>query len=96
MKMKKMTAARLRRRLPKLAGWTVKDGKLHREYKFADFPHAFGVHGDGGSGDREDGSSSGVVERLQPGDGGFDDARRGRDHAEGFRSGDAEAAKGAL
>lgn len=41
-------------RLPKLSdeeinqalkarkGWSVKDGKLHREYKFADFVHAFG------------------------------------------------------
>jgi 4a-hydroxytetrahydrobiopterin dehydratase len=23
-------------------GWTVKDGKLHREFKFPDFAHAFG------------------------------------------------------
>jgi 4a-hydroxytetrahydrobiopterin dehydratase len=29
-------------RLAKLAGWTVSQGKLHREYKFADFAHAFG------------------------------------------------------
>lgn len=41
-------------RLPKLSdeeinqalkarkGWSVKDGKLHNEYKFADFVHAFG------------------------------------------------------
>lgn len=41
-------------RLPKLSdeeidqalkarkGWGVKDGKLHKEYKFADFVHAFG------------------------------------------------------
>ena len=26
--------------LPKLTGWTLKDGKLHREYKFPDFKHA--------------------------------------------------------
>jgi len=26
-----------------LPGWTLKDGKLHREYKFADFAHAFGM-----------------------------------------------------
>jgi 4a-hydroxytetrahydrobiopterin dehydratase len=26
-----------------MAGWSVKDGKLHREYKFADFPHAIGL-----------------------------------------------------
>jgi 4a-hydroxytetrahydrobiopterin dehydratase len=25
-----------------LPGWSVKDGKLHREYKFSDFPHAIG------------------------------------------------------
>jgi 4a-hydroxytetrahydrobiopterin dehydratase len=25
-----------------LPGWTLKDAKLHREYHFADFPHAFG------------------------------------------------------
>ena len=25
-----------------LTGWTVQNGKLHREYKFADFTHAFG------------------------------------------------------
>jgi 4a-hydroxytetrahydrobiopterin dehydratase len=25
-----------------LDGWTVVDGKLHREYKFPDFIHAFG------------------------------------------------------
>ena len=25
-----------------LPDWSVKNGKLHREYKFADFPHAMG------------------------------------------------------
>jgi len=30
------------RRLAEVAGWTVHDGKLHREYKFADFVEAFG------------------------------------------------------
>jgi 4a-hydroxytetrahydrobiopterin dehydratase len=29
-------------RLAELPGWTVQDGKLHREYKFADFVEAFG------------------------------------------------------
>ncbi|HLX62791.1 MAG TPA: 4a-hydroxytetrahydrobiopterin dehydratase [Planctomycetota bacterium] len=29
-------------RLPKLGGWTYIHGKLHREYQFADFVHAFG------------------------------------------------------
>lgn len=28
-------------RLASLPGWTLKDGKLHREYKFADFVTAF-------------------------------------------------------
>jgi len=25
-----------------LSGWTIRDGKLHREYRFADFVNAFG------------------------------------------------------
>ncbi len=28
--------------LKELPGWSVVDGKLHRELKFADFPHALG------------------------------------------------------
>jgi 4a-hydroxytetrahydrobiopterin dehydratase len=28
--------------LSKLPGWSVQNGKLHREYKFPDFTHAFG------------------------------------------------------
>lgn len=28
--------------LAELSGWTIKEGKLRREYKFADFAHAFG------------------------------------------------------
>ena len=36
----KMTDAEVAAALPKLAGWTLKDGKLHREYKFADFKQA--------------------------------------------------------
>ena len=40
MKMKKMTAAQIAVALPKLAGWKVKAGKLHREYKFPDFKRA--------------------------------------------------------
>ena len=39
-KMKKAEVAVLLKKLP---GWAVKSGKLHREYKFADFPHAFGM-----------------------------------------------------
>jgi 4a-hydroxytetrahydrobiopterin dehydratase len=40
MKVKKMTAAQIAAALPKLDGWKVKAGKLHREYKFPDFKHA--------------------------------------------------------
>ena len=28
--------------LANLPGWRIESGKLHREYKFADFVHAFG------------------------------------------------------
>jgi 4a-hydroxytetrahydrobiopterin dehydratase len=38
--MKKMTDAEISAALPKLAGWTLKAGKLHREYKFPDFERA--------------------------------------------------------
>ncbi len=37
---KKMTGAEIKAALPKLAGWKVKAGKLHREYVFPDFKHA--------------------------------------------------------
>lgn len=40
--MKKLTAVQLRAGLAKLPDWTVAEGKLHREYKFPDFTHAFG------------------------------------------------------
>ncbi len=40
--MKKLTDSEISAALAGLAGWSVKDAKLHREYKFADFPHAFG------------------------------------------------------
>jgi pterin-4a-carbinolamine dehydratase len=29
--------------LPKLPGWELEGGKLHREYPFADFLAAFGI-----------------------------------------------------
>lgn len=29
-------------RLPHLAGWTLREGKLHKAFKFADFAEAFG------------------------------------------------------
>lgn len=40
--MKKLNAAGLATAVKRLDGWAVKAGKLHREYKFPDFPHAFG------------------------------------------------------
>ena len=40
--MKKMTDADIAQAVKQVPGWTVDGGKLHREYKFADFPHAFG------------------------------------------------------
>ena len=40
--MKKLTDPEISSATAQLAGWSVKEGKLHREYKFADFPHAFG------------------------------------------------------
>ncbi len=30
------------KRLTEVAGWVLQDGKLHREYRFADFVEAFG------------------------------------------------------
>jgi 4a-hydroxytetrahydrobiopterin dehydratase len=38
----KLTESELRTALDALPGWTVAAGKLHREYKFPDFIHAFG------------------------------------------------------
>jgi 4a-hydroxytetrahydrobiopterin dehydratase len=38
----KLTDTEIQHALLALAGWTVKDAKLHREYKFADFAHAIG------------------------------------------------------
>jgi 4a-hydroxytetrahydrobiopterin dehydratase len=39
-KLKKAEIAVLLKKLP---AWAVKGGKLHREYKFPDFAHAFGM-----------------------------------------------------
>ena len=39
LKMKRADVAAMVKQLP---GWSVQGGKLHREYKFADFIHAFG------------------------------------------------------
>ncbi len=40
--MKKLSDAEISSGLAGLPGWRVKDAKLHREYKFPDFSHAFG------------------------------------------------------
>ena len=40
--MKKLTKTELRQALTTLPGWDVKEGKLHRDYQFPDFVHAFG------------------------------------------------------
>ena len=40
--MSKLTQKELRSSLTGLRGWKLVKGKLHREYKFADFVHAFG------------------------------------------------------
>lgn len=41
--MKKLDDAEVQKMVHDLSGWSVQAGKLHREYKFADFPHAFGM-----------------------------------------------------
>jgi 4a-hydroxytetrahydrobiopterin dehydratase len=38
----KLDANEVTKRLAQLTGWTVHSGKLHCEYKFADFAEAFG------------------------------------------------------
>ena len=38
----RLTSAEIDAALANLPGWRVEGGKLHREYKFADFIHAFG------------------------------------------------------
>jgi 4a-hydroxytetrahydrobiopterin dehydratase len=40
--MRKFSDPELQAALAGLKGWAVVDGKLHKEYKFADFIHAFG------------------------------------------------------
>src|SRR5262249_40520943 len=42
MKTSKLTEAELNSALAALPGWTIQNGKLHRDYQFADFVHAFG------------------------------------------------------
>jgi len=38
----KLDTDEVTRRLAALAGWSLADGKLHRDYRFADFVEAFG------------------------------------------------------
>ncbi|MFN0165003.1 MAG: 4a-hydroxytetrahydrobiopterin dehydratase [Bryobacteraceae bacterium] len=38
----KLTEIEIQQALSQLDGWSVLDAKLHREYKFPDFIHAFG------------------------------------------------------
>lgn len=38
----KLSDPEIQEKLSQLPGWTVVHGKLHREYKFKDFVHAFG------------------------------------------------------
>ena len=40
--MKKLADSEVEAALGALPGWSVVQGKLHKEYKFADFIHAFG------------------------------------------------------
>jgi len=40
--MQKFSGPELEAALSSLTGWAVVEGKLHKEYKFADFIHAFG------------------------------------------------------
>ena len=40
--MKKLTESEIYAAVETLPAWSVVNGKLHREYKFADFPHAVG------------------------------------------------------
>lgn len=40
--MPKLDAAAIESALAHLPGWSLSNGKLHREYKFPDFVHAFG------------------------------------------------------
>ncbi|NRA07514.1 MAG: 4a-hydroxytetrahydrobiopterin dehydratase [Myxococcales bacterium] len=38
----RLSEAEIAAALPTLAGWEVREGKLHREYRFANFVRAFG------------------------------------------------------
>ena len=49
------------------AGWTESDGALHREWTFASFNEAWGLHEQGGSARRTPRSSSGLEQCLEQG-----------------------------
>jgi len=38
----KLSEEQLSAAMAELSGWSVKDGKLHKDYRFPDFVHAFG------------------------------------------------------
>ncbi|HLJ51064.1 MAG TPA: 4a-hydroxytetrahydrobiopterin dehydratase [Bryobacteraceae bacterium] len=40
--MQKLSESELKAALEAMPEWRIEDGKLHREYKFPDFIHAFG------------------------------------------------------
>ena len=40
--MSKLTETEIQAALGSLPGWSMANGKLHREYRFPDFVHAFG------------------------------------------------------
>jgi 4a-hydroxytetrahydrobiopterin dehydratase len=40
--MRRFSGPELKEALASLNGWSVVEGKLHKEYKFTDFIHAFG------------------------------------------------------
>jgi 4a-hydroxytetrahydrobiopterin dehydratase len=42
MRLSKLSDEEVRQAIQNLPGWQLINGKLHREYKFADFTHAFG------------------------------------------------------
>ncbi len=42
MTLKKLSSDEIDSKLRETSGWALQDGKLHREFKFADFVEAFG------------------------------------------------------
>jgi pterin-4a-carbinolamine dehydratase len=50
-----------------LDGWSVVKGKLHRTFEFNDFAQVIRVHEAGRARGRQNGSSPGLVQRVQQG-----------------------------